>query len=255
MSEQHRVLPPTAEQIEQMLNGLPVRLTKPALHGAIGVVGFIRRMQFVPCGLEHLDKVPAPVIFAANHESHADTAAIICSLPPHWRKRTAVAAALDVFGRNGADAAPSLKRMWLEWIVAAGFNAFSFDRHGPPLRSLRTSVQLIRNGWSLLLYPEGTRSRDGTMRGFKAGVSVLARFSGRPVVPIHVSGGGEVLPCGMLLPRPGRITVRFGAALHHGEHESPEAFTARVQSEVGRLGGLTEAELATLPPVIRHAPY
>src|SRR6185503_9321298 len=221
---------------ERWFRSPSVLVARPMIHGAVGALGVVRRFHWEAQGLDHLADLDTPIILAANHQSHADTAAILGTLPRRIRRRTAVAAALDVFGREGGGSAPSLKRIYLEWVVAAGFHAFAFDRHGPPLRSLRTSVTLIRNGWSLLLYPEGTRSRNGEIRKFKAGVGVLARFSRRPVVPVHVDGGRFVLPCGAFMPRPGEMTVRYGAPMWHDEAESPEAFTSRVQAEVCRLG-------------------
>ena len=119
--------------------------------------------------------------------------------------------------------------------MAAGFHAFAFDRHRSPLRSIRTAAELIENGWNLLLYPEGTRSRTGKMAQFKAGVGVLARFTQRPVVPIHVAGGRAILPCGATIPRPGRLTVRYGKPVFFEQGESTAQFTQRIQDSVRNL--------------------
>jgi 1-acyl-sn-glycerol-3-phosphate acyltransferase len=101
---------------------------------------------------------------------------------------------------------------------------------------VRTAVELIRKGWSLLLYPEGTRSRSGELGPFKAGVGALARFTRRPVVPIHVRGGRRVLPTGAFLPRPGHMTVRFGPALQPDRREPLEDFALRLRSTISTLG-------------------
>ena len=188
-------------------------------------------------GLDHLAALDEPVVLAANHQSHADTVAILGTLPRPLRERTAVAAALDVWGRSGNGNMPSLKRECLQLLVAAGFHAFAFDRHGPPLRSVRTAADLVRNGWSLLIYPEGTRSRTGRMAPFKAGVGLLARFTRRPVVPVYVEGGPRVLPCRAFLPRPGRMVVRYGSPLRYRPGESPGGFAARLQEAVRGLDG------------------
>ena len=156
----------------------------------------------------------------------------------HGAVLDAVAAALDVFGHPGNGDGRSLKRECLQLFVAAGFHAFAFDRHGMPLRSIRTAAQLLRNGWNVLMYPEGTRSRTGRMAPFKPGVGVLARFTGRPVVPVHVSGGRRILPCGATVPRPGRVAVRYGAALYFEAGETALPFTARLQEAVHELGSI-----------------
>jgi len=72
---------------------------------------------------------------------------------------------------------------------------------------------LPRQGWSLLLFPEGTRSPSGEIGPFKRGVGLLAVELGVPVVPVCLDGLARVLPKGRWPPRPGRVTVRFGAPL------------------------------------------
>ncbi len=230
MSSNGRLQPPTAAEIERGFRAPAVVITRPLILGGIGALSTARSFGWRAIGIENLKSAPQPVILAANHQSHADTAAILGTLPRAIRERTAVAAALDVFG-NG-NSAPSLKRRYLQLVVAAGFRAFAFDRHGPPLPSLRTARQLIRNGWNLLLYPEGTRSRSGELAPFKAGVSVLARFTRRPLIPVYVDGGQQVLPCGAFMPRPGRITVRYGRPLFYGRGDTLDGFAARVREHV-----------------------
>jgi 1-acyl-sn-glycerol-3-phosphate acyltransferase len=182
-------------------------------------------------------RLKGPLIFAANHRSHADTAAILDTMPPRICRKTVVAAALDVFGpdtRNGWRR--RLSRSALQLVTAAGFHAFAFDRHGPPLRSVRTSTQLIKRGWHLLLYPEGTRSRDGAMNPFKPGVGVLAKFTGRPVIPVHVEGGEAILPHGVSMPQAGRARVRYGQPMFLPKGGDPGEFTERLREEVRQLG-------------------
>ncbi len=231
----HRPLPPTAADVERRFRHPVVVVARPLILGSIGVIGSARSFGWKATGLDRLMALEPPVILAANHQSHADTPAILGTLPRPLRERTVVAAALDVFG-NGSGV-PSFKRECLQLVVAAGFHAFAFDRHGPPLRSLRTAVQLIRNGWSMLLFPEGTRSRSWQMARFKAGISVLARFSRQPVIPVHVAGGRQVLPCGEFIPRSGRITVHYGAPMWFEKGDSLAGFAARVEQRVRENSG------------------
>ncbi len=229
MSRNGRYRAPTVDEIERGFRTPAVVVTRPIILGGIGALRAARNFNWRAVGAENLKSVRQPLILAANHQSHADTAAILGTLYRPIRERTVVAAALDVFGNGGV---PSLKRRYLQLVVAAGFRAFAFDRHGPPLPSLRTATQLIRNGWNLLLYPEGTRSRTGQIATFKAGISVLARFTRRPVVPVRVDGGRRILPCGAFLPRSGRITVRYGRPLFYGRGDTLESFAARVREHV-----------------------
>ena len=233
------VRPPTSEDVERRLHSFRVRALRPILWAAIHTLAFVRRFDWTAEGTEHIEDLDGPVLFAANHQSHVDTAAIIGTLPKHICKRTVVAAALDVFGRGPAGAPPSLKRELLQLLVASGFHAFAFDRHGPALPSLRTSTQLVRNGWNLLLYPEGTRSRTGQIGAFKAGVGILARFTNRPVVPVFTFGGREILRCGAFMPGSGQAIVRYGKPIWLEKGESAEAFAQRIEQSVRALGALS----------------
>lgn len=246
MNEQPRDKAPSAEAIERRFNSTAVRLLRPAILGGISVLKTVRRFDWhaeFECDLARLD---GPLVFAANHRSHADTAAILGTLPAPLRHRTAVAAALDVFGpdSNGGFRR-RLSKDCLQLIVAAGFHAFAFDRFGPPLRSVRTSVQLIRNGWNLLLYPEGTRNRTSQMREFKLGVGVLARFSQRPVIPIYVDGGDVILPYGAFMPRPGQVRVHYGKPLCFEPGDTPAVFTRRLQEAVRAMAGRRSSAVIT----------
>lgn len=235
MNENGRIIAPTAQEIQRRFKSPAVVISRPVILGAIGVLRAARRFGWNGEGLENIKGLDTPIVFAANHQSHTDTVAILGTLPKRIRDRTAVAAALDVFGGSNNGAPPSLKRECLQLVVAAGFHAFAFDRHRSPLRSIRTAAELIENGWNLLLYPEGTRSRTGKIAHFKAGVGVLARFTQRPVVPIHVAGGRAILPCGATIPRPGRLTVRYGKPVFFEHGESTAQFTQRIQDCVLNL--------------------
>ncbi len=242
------VRPPTTEEVERRLNSLLVRTLRPVLWAGIYSLAFVRRFGWSAEGLEHLEDLDGPVLFAANHQSHVDTAAIIGTLPPNICKRTVVAAALDVFGHGPTGAPPSFKREMLQLIVAAGFHAFAFDRQGPALPSLRTSTQLVRNGWNLLLYPEGTRSRTGEIGPFKAGVSILARFTNRPVVPVFTDGGRHILPCGAFMPRAAHAIVRYGKPIWLEKGESAESFALRIEDAVHTLGARAPRKTPVVTP-------
>jgi 1-acyl-sn-glycerol-3-phosphate acyltransferase len=227
---------PNADQIEERFRSPVVRSLRPALWWTISALRGLRRFDWEARFDADLEELEGPLVFAANHVSHADTAAILGTLPRALAPRTAVAAALDVFGPDRSRGlGRRISKDCLQLLVAAGFHAFAFDRHGPPLRSVRTSVQLIRNGWNLLLYPEGTRSRSSEMAEFKAGVGVLARFSQRPVIPVYVDGGDTILPYGAFMPRSGLAMVRFGEPLWFAADDTPESFTRRLQAEVRHL--------------------
>src|SRR2546429_5332444 len=96
-------------------------------------------------------------------------------------------------------------------------NARPVRREGPDPGALRAAQRVLEEDGALLIFPEGTRGPEGTLRPAKAGAGMLAVRSGAPVVPVYVSGSGRVWPKGRRLFRPGKVTVTFGAPLRFGE--------------------------------------
>ncbi|HRK47556.1 MAG TPA: lysophospholipid acyltransferase family protein, partial [Nocardioides sp.] len=139
-------------------------------------------------GLDVLDRIEGPVIFAANHASHLDTPLVLLSLPDEWRRRTAVAAAADYFFDT--------------WWRAVGssliFNTFPIDRRGGSMAT--TPGEVLADGWSLVIFPEGTRSKDGWVGTFRMGAAFLAHEYGVPVVPVAHRGTFAAMPRGQGWP-------------------------------------------------------
>jgi len=176
-------------------------------------------------GREWVRELERPVIFAANHSSHADTSLILHALTDSARDHTVVAAAADYW----------FKRPLLGNIVSLFLNTFPFSRTGGAQGQLHSSSQLLRSGWNLVLFPEGSRSPDGRVQEFKPGVGFLAKETGTPVVPMHIQGAFQVMPRHQNLPLPGPIRVRIGKPMTPGPKEGTREFTARVEKAVRTL--------------------
>jgi len=176
-------------------------------------------------GREWVRELERPVIFAANHSSHADTSLILHSLTDTARDRTVVAAAADYW----------FKHPILGNVVSLFLNTFPFSRTGGAQGQLHSSSQLLRSGWNLVLFPEGSRSPDGRIQEFKPGVGHLAKETGTPVVPMHIQGAFQVMPRGRRLPVPGPIRVRIGKPMTPQRAEGSREFTARVEKAVRTL--------------------
>ncbi|MGH7903680.1 MAG: lysophospholipid acyltransferase family protein [Candidatus Dormibacteraceae bacterium] len=176
-------------------------------------------------GREWLRGFERPVILASNHNSHADTPLLLDALPDRVRDRTVVAAAEDYFYSRPA----------IGHAVSLWLNTFPFSRTGGAQAVLHSSSQLLRSGWNLLVYPEGTRSPDGRIQEFKAGVGHLAAESRAPVVPIHVGGSRRVQAKGRSLPLPAPVRIRVGKPLTVRRGEGARAFTARIEHAVRDL--------------------
>ena len=177
-------------------------------------------------GLDRLDDVDGPVVFVANHHSHADTPLLLTSIPEPWRHRIVVGAAADYFFSNRVAGA----------VSALAIGAVPIERTKVGRKSADMARDLIDDGWSMLLYPEGGRSPDGWGQEFRGGAAYLAIRCNVPVVPIHLQGTGRILRKGRTLPRPSRTTVTFGDPLTAGRDENARSFAARLQAAVAALG-------------------
>jgi 1-acyl-sn-glycerol-3-phosphate acyltransferase len=177
-------------------------------------------------GLDNLEGLSPPVVFLANHASHIDTPLLLCSLPTEWRKRTAVAAAADYF----------FDVKWRAATTALAFNTFPIERTGGQ-RATSTARQLIGEGWNLVVYPEGTRSRDGWVGRFRHGASRMCIEYGIPAVPVAMRGTFAAMPRGRSWPRKGRfpLSVRFGRPLLVEDGEDFRAFSKRIQQALAQL--------------------
>lgn len=191
-------------------------------------------------GRERLAGLDAPVVFVANHSSHMDTPAILRALPRGWRRRTAVAAATDYFYRNRAIAG----------AVSLVFNTVPMQRDGGGLEpdSSRHLQRLIRERWNLLIFAEGTRSRDGRVGRLRSGAAVLAAEHGLEIVPIYVSGTRAAMPRGhkwmhrkrgRYISRRHSIAITFGSPVRPRAGEHPAEVMERVRVFFAASGALT----------------
>jgi 1-acyl-sn-glycerol-3-phosphate acyltransferase len=189
--------------------------------------------------LAHLTQLdePPPVIFTPNHHSHLDTSLMIRSIPRCWRHELVVAAAADYF----------FDKHWKAVLSALSLNAIPIDREVTGRRSSDMFRDLITDGHSLLIYPEGGRSPDGWGQEFKGGAAYLSSRSGAPVVPVFIDGTGPIFGKGMKRPKPGRTKVIFGAPLWPSDDENTRRYNARIEAAVTRLGdeALTDYWTAT----------
>src|SRR5438128_10726725 len=176
-------------------------------------------------GREWVRELDGPVICAANHASQADTALILHALSDGGRDRTGVAAAADYW----------FKRPLLCNLVSLFLNTFPFSRTGGAQAQLNASSRLLKSGWNLVLFPEGSRSPDGRIQEFKPGVGHLANETGTPVVPMHIRGAHQIMPRGQKLPLPGRVRVRIGRPMSPNPKEGSREFTARIEKAVRAL--------------------
>jgi 1-acyl-sn-glycerol-3-phosphate acyltransferase len=163
-----------------------------------------------------------PCVIVANHSSHADTAVLLAAIPS--RRRPAVAAAADYwFARRG-------RRL----LCRAACAAFPVRRGGGGSGDLAAAARLLAAGRDVVVFPEGTRSRDGRPGAFHTGAVRLARAAGVPVVPVRIEGTGALLPVHGR-PRRARVRVEFAAPLDpSGPEEAVAGLTELIRRTVTR---------------------
>lgn len=176
-------------------------------------------------GFDRLDGLDGPLIFAANHHSHIDTPLLVSSIPRPWRHKLVVGAAADYFFGTRITSAMS----------ALVIGAIPIDRRRLTRSSTDLARQLLDEGWSLVVFPEGGRSPDGWGQPFRGGAAFLAIRAGIPVVPVHIEGTGRVLGKGASRPTPSRTTVTFGAPMWPEEDEDARRFSTRIEHRVSVL--------------------
>lgn len=176
-------------------------------------------------GTDRLANLKGPAIFAANHHSHIDTPLLLTSIPDPWRHKMVVAAAADYFFRTRLTGA----------AAALVIGAIPVERSRVGRRSADLAAGLIQDGWSLLIFPEGGRSRDGWGQPFRGGAAYLASRCGVPVVPIHLAGTSSILRKGRIVPQPATATVTFGDAVKPSSGERATRFAARIETAVAAL--------------------
>jgi 1-acyl-sn-glycerol-3-phosphate acyltransferase len=134
-----------------------------------------------------------PFIFMANHQSNFDILVLLGYIPAHfyWISKK------EVFYVPLLGAA--MKR--------AGYISVDRQDREKAIQSLHDAAQIIKNGKSVMTFPEGTRSRDGKIRPFKKGPFYLALQSGVPIIPVSIIGSRAILPRRSLRMHPGKITM------------------------------------------------
>jgi 1-acyl-sn-glycerol-3-phosphate acyltransferase len=146
-------------------------------------------------GMEHLEG-RGPYIFMSNHQGSYDVFALLGHLPFQfkWLVKKELFS-IPFFG-------------WT--MAAAGY--ISVDREGTreTVDAMNEAAQRIREGMSVVIFPEGSRSPDGSIQPFKKGGFTLAIKSKVPIVPIAIKGSRDIMPKGKLTTAPGQIRMRVG---------------------------------------------
>jgi 1-acyl-sn-glycerol-3-phosphate acyltransferase len=164
-------------------------------------------------------------IYFANHTSHMDTVVLWAALPSALRANTRPVAAKDYWDRPGIRGA----------IARDELNVVMVDRarDDPDADPLQTLREALENGFSLIIFPEGTRSAQPFPNPFKSGLYHLAtEFPNVELIPVYIENLHRSMPKGAVIPVPAICTVRFGAPLERIDGEDKAVFLERARAAV-----------------------
>jgi 1-acyl-sn-glycerol-3-phosphate acyltransferase len=176
-------------------------------------------------------------VYIANHSSHLDFIVLWSSLPAALRERTRPVAGRDYWERG------AIRR----YLAAHVFKAVLIDRppaadsaDGSRAMAARAAIdrmaEVLAEGSSLILFPEGTRGTGAEIAPFRAGLYHLAlRQPEAEIIPVYLANLNRILPKGEVLPAPLLSRVTFGPAITIGAGEAKEPFLERVRAAVVRL--------------------
>ncbi|MFA5908624.1 MAG: AMP-binding protein [Vicinamibacterales bacterium] len=169
-------------------------------------------------GLEHLEGIHGPVVFAANHQSHMDVPVILSVLPGAWRARIAPAMAKEFFKAHFFPAEHTWRQVLTNranyYLAAFFFNTFPLpQREAGARQTLRYIGEVTGDGYSVLIFPEGARTESGEIKAFRGGIGMIGARLDLPVVPVRLDGVDRVLHTSWKMARPGRVSVTFGKPL------------------------------------------
>jgi 1-acyl-sn-glycerol-3-phosphate acyltransferase len=164
-------------------------------------------------------------IYFANHTSHMDTIVLWAALPASLRANTRPVAAKDYWDKPGIRG-----RIARDELNVVMVDRSREDPNADPLDPLRDALE---HGFSLIIFPEGTRAAQPRPGPFKSGLYHLAsEFPQVELVPVYIENLHRSMPKGALLPVPIICTVRFGAPLARREAEEKDAFLERARAAV-----------------------
>jgi 1-acyl-sn-glycerol-3-phosphate acyltransferase len=205
----------------------PARLVRSAVqYGAlVPILRFISPSTVI--GRRNLAKLDGPAVFVANHQSHFDAPICLAALGGRIRRRLVVAAAADYFYSTKLSGA----------AASLALGTVPFVRQGGSSRaSLQLLKDLVGKGWSVLIFPAGTRGRGAT--GFKKGFAYIAVDAQVPVVPMYLHGLDQVMPKGSFLPLPGGVVVGIGPPIPPGDDYTE--LVRRAEAGVAEVGSLVK---------------
>ncbi len=188
----------------------------------------------------------SPMLIVANHVTSYDAAFVLFGLPSRARQRVAIAMSAEMLyemrtGRNQGHWFLNLVSPIAYFLITALFNVYPLPQFSGFRESFSYAGEAMDRGYSVLVFPEGRRSDDGTPQPFKSGAGLLWRELGSPALPMYLGGLGELKLQRKGWFRSGRLTIDVGPILSLDRASSPEQLTKDLQQAVfGLAGGISD---------------
>jgi len=189
-------------------------------HGWAKFLVFFSRTRMEVKGLENLPK-NTPAILAPNHQSAADIMILLAGIPKDCR----FAVKKELF-----------RVPFFGWYLKmSGY--FSIDREVvlSAYRTLEKIIEILKAGDNVLIFPEGTRSRDGSLGRFKRGSLLAALKSGAPIIPIAISGSFNIIPRGTWLIHPSHVKLSIGQPIYIKNETEYDQKVNEVRDTIARM--------------------
>jgi long-chain acyl-CoA synthetase len=176
-----------------------------------------------------------PMLIIANHVTALDGALVLDALPAPLRRRVAVMMSGEMLGGFRSGQRYGVAGRATYWLLTALFNVFPLPRLQGFRQSFAHAGKALDRGYSVLIFPEGTRSRTGEIAAFRQGIGLLAAQAGVPVLPVALIGLERIRPRGARWFRSGSLEIRIGDPVEWKESMSAADWIAELEGELRAL--------------------
>src|SRR5487761_703858 len=191
-------------------------------------------------GRENLRGIRGPVLVVANHVTYVDIGCVLAALPAFFRHQLATAMEAERLYEMLHPAAEMnffmrmVNRMDY-FLVIALFNVFPLPKQSGFRESFAFAGELADRGWSVLVFPEGARTKDGKLAKFRGGIGLLATRLHLPVVPVRIDGLFELKQAGRKFARAGDVRVTIGTPVTFAADADAEEIARELERRVAEL--------------------
>jgi long-chain acyl-CoA synthetase len=191
-------------------------------------------------GRENLRGWTGPLLVVCNHIGDVDPGFVLTALPARFRNRIAIATGGEALEKLRT---PPVSRSFfgrvydrMQWLLGVSLlNLFPLPREAGFRQSFQYAGEAVDRGYSILVFPEGRHTTDGKMNPFRAGIGLLAKNLGIPVLPVRIQGLFEVKQAGKKFAAPGKISVRIGKPIPFAPGSDATQIAQELQSTVQQL--------------------